>query len=110
VLLSLGAGGDDVTDFYLAVIHDHAINEQLHQLPRLGEVQLLKSRLEVLAEGFDIAGQLSHFGLPMPLSLQLAELLGQASVGLNQFLMFALKLVTADDLGQIDSVDPILVS
>jgi len=56
VLFPLATGGDDVTDFYLTIIHDHTIDEQLYQLPTLGEVHLFEHRLEALAESLGVAG------------------------------------------------------
>jgi hypothetical protein len=56
VLFPLSTGGDDVADFDLAVIYDHAIDEQLDQLPPLGEVHLFENWLEALAESLAVAG------------------------------------------------------
>ncbi len=109
-LLPFGAGGNDVSDFHLSVVDDDPIDEQFDQLSALGKGELLQGRLYALAEGFDAGGQGFHFDLLLGLHLQLTQLLGQALLGLRQFLSFALELVSCDDLGQVDFEQPSLLA
>ena len=44
-LFACGGRWDDVADFHLSVVNDHAVNQQLYQLSALGEIQLLECRL-----------------------------------------------------------------
>jgi len=101
-LLACGRSRDDVADFYLVVVDDDAINQQLYQLSTLGEVELLKGGLQPSAEVFNAAGQPGHVQLLLGLRLQLTQVLRQATLRLSHFSPFALELVAADHLSHID--------
>jgi hypothetical protein len=103
---SLGARGDHITDLHLVIGDDDVIDEQLHQLSALGKRELVQGGLQPLAEGFEPVGQGGDIHLLLRLRLELAQLLGQAVLGLGHLLSFALKLLTPDDLGQVDLQQP----
>jgi hypothetical protein len=56
-VFALGAGGEDVADLDLLVRDDHAIDEQLDQLPLSIEAHLLEARRDPFAERCQRGGQ-----------------------------------------------------
>ena len=98
----LGARGNDVPNLHLVVGDDDAIDQQFHQLSALGTRELVQGRLHLPAKRFESLGQSREIHLWLRLSLQLAQLLRQALLGLGHLLSCAFELVAPDDLGQID--------
>jgi len=72
--LAAGAERDDVADLDLAVGDQHAIDQQLDQLPLLGEVGAGQARLNAPTEVGRRGGPAGELGLPVDLGLQLAGL------------------------------------
>ena len=102
----LGAGGHHIANLHLAVGDDDVIDEQFYQLSALGKRELLQGGLQPLAKGFKSLGQRGDIHLLLRLGLELAQLLGQALLGVRHLLSFALELVTPDDLRQVDFQQP----
>jgi hypothetical protein len=94
----------------MLVVHEYVINEQLYQLPALGEVKMLQGWLETFTKCFNVARQLPDGDLLLGLGLQLAQLLRQALLRLIQFLVFAFELTAVDHLGQIDGQQTLLLA
>lgn len=103
---SLGARGDHRANLHLVMGDDDVIDEQLHQVSALGKRELVQGGLQPLAQGLDALGQGGDIHLLLRLSLELAQLLGQAVLGVRHLLAFALELVTPNDLCQIDFQQP----
>lgn len=72
--LSLGTGRHHVSNLDLVMVDDHAINEQLYELPLLGQGTLGQGRLDSLAKGFETLRHGSHLDLLLGLSLKLVQL------------------------------------
>jgi hypothetical protein len=100
-LLALGASRDDIANLHLAVVDDNAIDEQFYQLPLLVKRELFQRWLDTLTKRFNALRQSGDVELLLDLNFQLAQLLGQAVLGLGQLVPFALELITANDLGEI---------
>ena len=103
---SLGARGDHVANLHLVMGDDDVIDEQLYQLSALGKRELVQGGLQPPAKGLQALGQGGGIHLLLRLSLELAQLLGQAMLRVRHLLSFALELVTPDDLRQIDFEQP----
>ena len=103
---SLGAGGHHIANLHLVMGDDDVIDEQFHQLSALGKRELVQGGLQPPAKGLESLGQRGDIHLLLRLRLELAQLLGQAMLGLRHLLSFALELVTPDDLGQVDFQQP----
>ena len=98
----LGTGGHHVANLHLVVRDDDTINQQFYQLSALGKRQLVQGRLHLSAKRFESLGQNRDVHLLLRLCIQLTQLLRQAVLGLSHLRSFALELVAANDLGQID--------
>ena len=85
---------------------DDVIDQQFHQLSALGKRELVQGGLQPPAKGLEPLGQGGDIHLLLRLSLELAQLLCQAVLGLRHLLSFALELVTPDDLRQVDFQQP----
>ena len=90
-------GGHNVANFHLAVVDDDTIDEQFDQLSALSEGHLFQGWVDALAESLNTVGQGHHINLLLRLGIELAQLLGQAMVGLGHLLPFALELIVTDD-------------
>lgn len=101
---------DDITDFNLLIVDHDPVNQQFDELATLGEVQLVQGRLESLAEVLNIDGERGQINLFLRLCIQLTELLLQSAEGLGQFMTFTFKFTSADDFGQIDFKQSLLLS
>jgi hypothetical protein len=103
---SLGAGGDHIANFHLVMGDDDRIDEPLHQLSALGTRELVQGGLQPPAKGLQALGQRGDIHLWLRLRFKLAQLLGQAMLGVRHLLSCALELVTPDDLRQVDFQPP----
>ena len=103
---SLGARGDYIANLYLVMGDDDVIDEQLYQLSALGKRELVQGGLQPPAKGLQALGQGGGIHLLLRLSLELAQLLGQAMLRVRHLLSCALELVTPDDLRQVDFQQP----
>jgi hypothetical protein len=103
---SLEARGDHIANLHLTAGDDDVIDEQFHQLSALGKGQLVQGGLQPPAKGLEPLGQGGDIHLLLRLSLELAQLLGQAVLGVRHLLSFAFELITPDDLGQVDLQQP----
>ena len=101
-IFTIGVGRNHVADFDLVVVNDNTVNEQLNQLAALSKVKGVEDRLKSLAKVLNVLRQLEQVKLLLGLGFQLAQLMAQTGLSLNQFAALALKLVPADDLSQID--------
>jgi hypothetical protein len=99
---SLKARGHHIPNFHLVMGDDDVIDEPFHQLSALGKGQLFQGGLQPPAKGLEALGQRGDIHLWLRLRLELAQLLGQAVVGLGHLLSCALERVTPDDLRQVD--------
>ena len=99
---AFGARGHHVANFHLAVGDDDTINEEFDQLSALGKGQRVQGWVDAVAEGLDPLGQGRHIHLLLGLRLELAQLLGQAVLGLGHLLSFTFELIAADDFSQSD--------
>jgi hypothetical protein len=93
----------------LAVVDDDTIDEQFDQWSALSESHLFQGRVDALAEGLNTAGQGHHINLLLRLGIELAQWLGQAMVGWGHLLAFACERLVADDFGQVDVQQPLLL-
>ncbi len=98
---SFGAGGDDVPDLDLPVVHDDAVDEQFDELAALVEREVVQGRLEVLTEVRQSVRDRGHIMLLLGLRLQLAELLGQTVERLQNLLPLAREFGAVDDRGEV---------
>jgi hypothetical protein len=73
-MLTLWTGRDDVADLHLFPRHDHAIDEQLHQVSHLVKRGLSEALLHSLAKGLDALGDRGQFHLTVDASFQLPHL------------------------------------
>jgi hypothetical protein len=89
---------------------DGVIDEQFYQSSALGKAELVQGGLHSLAKRLEALGQGGDIHLWLHLSIELAQLLGQAALAVRHLLSFALKLITPDDLGQVDLQQPGLQS
>jgi SRSO17 transposase len=103
-------GWHDVPNLDLAIGDDDAIDEQFDQMSALGESEVFQGRLKALAEAGDSFRQFGHIDLPLHLSIQLAQLLGQPVLCLLHLLSFTLEFVPADYLRQIGIQQPRLLA
>lgn len=101
-IFTIGVGRNHVADFDLVVVNDNTVNEQLNQLAALSKVKGVEGWLKSLAKVLNVLRQLEQVKLLLGLGFQLAQLMAQTGLRLNQFAALALKLVPADDLSQID--------
>jgi hypothetical protein len=85
---------------------DDVIAEQFYEWSALGKAELVQGGLHSLAKRLEALSQGGDIPLLLRLRLELAHLLGQAVVGVGHLLSFALKLLTPDDLGQVDLQQP----
>ncbi len=100
--LPLGPRGHHIANLHLAIIDNHPINKQFHQLATLGEGQVVERRPEAVAEGVDAMRQGQDIDLLLCLCLELPELLAHTLLRLGQLVPFALEFLATDDFGQID--------
>jgi hypothetical protein len=107
---SVGGGREHVADLGLAVGDDDAVDEQLGELPSLGEGGGGKACADGLAECLDAVGDGVQF---QPLAGSGGQLLlpgGQGGVAAVQFFSLALEFGQADDLGQVGVEQPLLLA
>jgi hypothetical protein len=103
----VGGGWQHVADLDLAVGDDHAVDEQLGQLPPLGEGGGGQPGPDGVAEALDSVSDGLQFqplpggGFQLPL---LGEQRGMPAV---QFLALALEFIEPDDLGQVGVQQPL---
>jgi hypothetical protein len=71
---ALWSNGDRVTDLNGFVGDDHAVDEQLQQLPLAAEVRLLQTLPYVLAERLGMGREAGSFGLAVSIVRELAFL------------------------------------
>jgi hypothetical protein len=64
-----------LADFHLSIVDDDPINEQFHQLSALGKGQLVQSRVQALAKGFNPLAQGGNVHVLLGLSIELPQLL-----------------------------------
>jgi hypothetical protein len=103
-------GGHDIADFYLRIVDDDAIDEQLDQLPALGTRQLVQRRLQTLTKRLDSFGQPRHVDVLLGLGITLSQLLRQSLVAVSHLLSFPLEFFPLDDLSQVYIEQPSLLT
>jgi hypothetical protein len=103
---SLGACGDHIANLHLVMGDDDVIDEPLYQWSALGTRELVHGGVQPPAKGLQALGQGGGIHLWLRLRLELAQLLGQALLGVHHLLSCALELVTPNDLRQIDFEPP----
>ena len=107
---AVGGGWQDVADLDVAVGDDHAVDEQLRQLPPLVEGSGGQPGPDGLAECLDPVGDGLEFQ-PLPGSgIQLALLGEQRGVAAVQVLALALEFSQPDDLGEVGVQQPLLLA
>ena len=92
-IFTIGVGRNHVADFDLVVVNDNTVNEQLNQLAALSKVKGVEGWLKSLAKVLNVLRQLEQVKLLLGLGFQLAQLMAQTGLRLNQFAALALKLV-----------------
>jgi len=100
--LPLRPRGDHRANLSLAIIDNHPINKQFHQLATLSEGQVVERRPETVAEGVDALRQGQDIDLLLCLCLDVSELLAHTLLRLGQLVPFALAFLATDDFGQRD--------
>src|SRR6266852_6144477 len=100
--LPLRPRGDHRANLSLAIIDNHPINKQFHQLATLSEGQVVERRSETVAEGVDALRQGQDIDLLLCLCLDVSELLAHTLLRLGQLVPFALAFLATDDFGQRD--------
>jgi hypothetical protein len=88
---------------------DDVIDEQLYQLSALGKRELVQGGLQPPAKGLKSLSPRGDIPLLLRLSLELAQLLGQAMLSLRHLLSFALELVTPNNFCEVDFQQPSLL-
>jgi hypothetical protein len=106
-LFAADAERDDVADLDLAVGDQHAIDQQLDQLPLLREVGIGQARLNPPAEIRRRGGPAGKFGLPVDLGFQLVGLHGHGLQALLQRLASALVFRQRNDGEQVGFGQPL---
>ena len=91
-VLTARSGGNNITDFHVFVGHDHAVDEQLYQLPFLLKGCLGQPGLYTLAKILNRTDQASQFSLPINVGGQLLRLIVQSTQLLLQVLPPTLTL------------------
>ena len=105
----VGRGREHVADVDLVICDDHAVDEQLGQLPPLLEGSGGQAGPGGLAECLDAVGNGLQFhplrggGVELPLLGQ------QSGMPAVQVLAFALELSQGDDLSQVGVHEPLLL-
>ena len=105
----VGRGREHVADVDLVICDDHAVDEQLGQLPPLLEGSSSQAGPGGLAECLDAVGNGLQFhplrggGVELPLLGQ------QSGMPVVQVLAFALELSQGDDLSQVGVHEPLLL-
>ena len=100
------AGGHHRADLHLAIADDDPINESCDQLSALGKRQMVQSRAAALAKSLEALGEGPSIHLRLRLGIKLAQVVGQAVLGLGHLLSLTLALAAADDRGQGDFEEP----
>jgi hypothetical protein len=103
---ALGARGHDRANFHLRIIDNHTVNEEFDPWSALGKGQLGQGRTKPLAKSLDTLSKGCNVHLLLRLSIELAQLVGQAVVCLGHLLMFPLELVAVNNIGEIDLQQP----
>ena len=105
-----GGGREHVADLDLVLGDDDAVDEQLGELPPLGEGGGGEAGPDGLAEALDPAGDGLEFESLPGGGIELPLLGGQAGVPAVQVLAFALELGQGDDLGEVGVQQPLLLA
>ena len=106
----VGGGREHVADLDLAVGDDHAVDEQLGQLPPLLEGGGGQPGPDGLAECLDPVGDGAEFQLLPGRGIQLALLGEQRVAAAVQVLALAVQLGKGDDLGEVGVQQPLLLA
>ena len=106
----LGGGREHVADLDLVAGDDHAVDEQLGELPPLGEGSGGEAGPDGLAEALDPVGDGLEFESLPGGGIELPLLGEQAGLPAVQVLAFALELGQGDDLGEIGVQQPLLLA
>jgi hypothetical protein len=106
----VGRGWQHVADLDVAAVDDHAVDEQLGQLPPLGEGGGGQAGADGLAECLDPAGDRGEFQPLLGSGLQLVLLGMERGATAVQFLPFAFHLGQSYDLGQVCIQQPLLLA
>ena len=107
---AVGGGWQHVADLDLVVGDDHPVDEQLCQLPPLGEGGRCESGADGLAECLDAVGDCAEFE-PLPgRGVQLALLGEQRVAAAVQFLALTFQLRQCDHLGEVSVQQPLLLA
>ena len=85
----------------MVIRHDHAIDQQLYQLPFLFEGGRFQSQLDSLAEIFDVRDQAREFFPAFSLNAQLIRLSLQSRLPLFEILASALILSERNHITEI---------
>ena len=72
---AFGAGRHHIADFHLGIVDNDPINEQFYQLSALGKGQLVQSRLQALAKGFNPLAQGGNVHVLLCLGIELPQVL-----------------------------------
>jgi hypothetical protein len=107
---SAGGGREHVADLDFAVGDDHAVDEQLSELPPLLEGGGGQPGPDGLAEALDPAGDSAEFQPLLRDGVQLALLGEQRGTAAVQVLALTLQLRQSDDLGQVGVQQPLLLA
>jgi hypothetical protein len=106
----VGGGREHVADLDLVVGDDHAVDEQLGQLPPLLEGGGGQPGADGLAECLDAVGDGAEFQLLPGRGVQLALLGEQGGMPAVQVLALAVEFGQPDDLGEVGVQQPLLLA
>jgi len=109
-LFATGLSREDVADLDFIVGHDHAVDQQLDQLPTLRKSGAGESYLDPLTKVVKMAHDPGQFLAPFGLSRQLRFLVGQCGLFLIEFPSAALILGKRDHLMQIRVSEPVTLT
>jgi Insertion element 4 transposase N-terminal/Transposase DDE domain len=107
---AFGGGREHVADLDLVAGDDHAVDEQLGQLPPLLEAGGGEAGPDGLAECLDTVGDSLQFQLLPGGGVQLVLLGEQGGVPAVQVLAFALEFGQPEDLGEVGVQQPLLLA
>jgi hypothetical protein len=107
---SVGRGWQHVADLDVAAGDDHAVDEQLGQLPSLGEGGGGQPGPDGLAECLDPVGDSGEFQPLLGSGVQLTLLGLERGAAAVQFLPFAFQLRQRDHFGQVGVQQPLLLA
>src|SRR5260370_6157707 len=110
VVRPVGGRGEDVADVDLAVGDDDAVDEQLGQLPPLGEGGGGEAGTDGLAECLDAVGDGLQFQPLSGCGVQLALLGRQGGAAAVQLVPLALEFGQGDDLRHVSIEQPLLLA